>query len=306
MAGRTRSKRYGAVMRKTRGRRGKKVSGKPLTSLQKKQVVRIVHGQAETKTVAFYEQSNDGSFSARASGLYSQRGWRVQNNSITNNNNDIHQLIPYLQQGTDDNTRIGQRVSVSRLHVSGAIRVALVNNVVPCLETNLKVYLYILQHVSLKDYANLYSQNNFKQFLETGEPTTLTAGTDYFYGIPQNAGMPVAKQYYKVCMRKVITLRYAGAENMPNLTVPFSIANSGTWYADYNINLTKFVPKVLQYPETDTSPTVIPTTQNTPTNSSLFMSIGFIDWASPNNSTLHPTSAQLEQTYVSQLSFKDM
>jgi len=278
---------------------------KALTPLQKKQVVRIVHGQAETKTVAFYEQSNDGSFSARASGLYSQRGWRVQNNSITNNNNDIHQLDPYLQQGTDDNTRIGQRVSVSRLHITGAVRVALVNNVNAQVPTNMKVYLYILQHVSLKDYANLYSQNNFKQFLETGEPTSGTPGTDFFLGNPQNAGMPVAKQYYKVCMRKVITLRYGGIDNLL-ATEAVSVANCHTWYADYSINLTKYVPKVLQYPETDTSPVVIPTTQNTPTNSSLFMSVGFIDWSNPNNSTAQSITPKLEQTYVSQLSFKDM
>jgi len=284
-------------------RRNKAV--KPLTSFQKKQVVRIVHGQAETKTVAFYEQSNDGSFSARASGLYSQRGWRVQNNSITNNNNDIHQLIPYLQQGTDDNTRIGQRVTVSRLHVTGAVRVALVNNVLAQKPTNMKVYLYILQHVSLKDYTNLYSQNNFKQFLEIGEPTTLTPGTDYFYGTPQNTGMPVAKQYYKVHMRKVLTLRYGGLENAVS-TDAASVSNCHTWYADYSINLTKFVPKILQYPETDTGPTVIPITQNVPTNSSIFMSVGFIDWTNPNNSTAHATTPQLEQTYVSQLSFKDM
>jgi len=302
----TRNNRLRTTATRKRGyKRGNKMSSaKPLTQLQKKQVVRIVHGQAETKTVAFYQTSNAGNFNARSSGLFSQRGWAVQNNSIANNLGDIHQLIPFLQQGTDDNTRIGQRVTVTRLQVRGAIRVNVAVNITNAQPTDLKVFMFVLQHVSLKDYNSLFAQNNFNQLLETNEPTTLTAGTVPFTGIPQNAAMSVAKQYYKVCHRREIVLRYAGLQ--PGTVSAPSIANAHTWYAEYSLDLTKNIPKILQYPETDASPVSIPSVQHSPTNSSLFMSFGFVDWLNPNNSTIEPTSSQIEQTYVSRLSFKDM
>jgi len=305
MARRYTSKRGGKGRLNRRGKASTRKAGKPLTKLQKKQVVRIVHGQAETKTVAFYQTSNAGNFNARSPGLFSQRGWAVQNNAISNNFGDIHQLIPFLQQGTDDNTRIGQRVTVTRLQVRGAVRVNVATNITNNTPTDLKVFMFVLQHVSLKDYASLFAQNNFNQLLETNEPANLTAGTVAFTGIPQNAAMSVAKQYYKVCHRKEITLRYAGIQPGGSVT-EISIANCHTWYAEYSLDLTKDIPKVLQYPETDTSPVAIPFTQHTPTNSSLFMSFGFVDWLNPNNSTIEPTSSQIEQTYVSRLSFKDM
>ena len=131
--------------------------------------------------------------------------------------------------------------------------------------------MYVLQHVSLKDYTNLYSQNDFSQLLSNSNGSTRA-----FLANAQDAIDPVAKQYYKVCLKKKITLRYAGGityDGTPSGAV--SIANAHTWKGSYSLNLTKFVPKKLLYPEATVATSYA---EDTPTNSSLFMCMGFVDF----------------------------
>jgi len=306
-------KQFNAGMR--RKHRGKKSPAQSLTKLQKKEVVRLVKGQAETKRTAFYQTYNNGAPPAlRATGTYAARGWAVQNNEILSNKTDILQLIPYVVQGTDDFTRIGQRISVSNLHVTGAVRVRYTNGVGSFVPTDLKVYIYVLQHVSLKDYTRLYNDpltaggNDFTQLLETGEGDTVA-----FAGQPQHVGMPICRQYYHVLQRKQIVLRYAGFIKNPSDGLPtpapnstVSVANCHSWYADYSMNLTKHVPKTFMYPESSPSSPLPPQTLNAPTNSSIFMCMGFVDWINNSDSPTEGIKSYIEQTYTSVLSFKDI
>jgi len=272
-----------------------------LTPNQKKEVVKLVQGQAEKKTVAFYQDYNAGTtITAPYTGLYANRGWAVQNNYITNNLSDILQIIPFVVQGTDDNNRIGQRITVNSLYLTGQVRVVneRVNSHTP---TNMEVYIYIMQHVSLKDYTNLRNANDFNLLLETGEPATGTS-TVAFEGLPQHAMMPISRQNYKVLHRKKITLWYAGQIGTAGLT---SVSNGHVWLGNFSFNLTKNVPKVLQYPETNVL--LPPYTSHTPTNTSIFMCMGFVDVGNTSFSNGGESSKPwLEQTYVSHLSFTDL
>lgn len=294
--------------RRSKAGKRKAADRRSLSRPEKREVLRLVRTQGETKRTMFYQGFNDGTTTTRSNGLYNNRGWAVQNNAIIANSTDILQLIPYVLQGADDFNRIGQRIQPTSLTLTGSLRVRL-QNVQVLSPYDFKVYIYICQHVSLKDYTNLYANNNFNQFLENGEGNTVK-----FNGEPQNVGMPIAKQYYRVLKRKVVTMRYAGAWANPVITSPaptgiaegttVSVANCHSWYADYSMNLTKHIPKTLMYPETSSA--ILPTTLNSPTNSSLFMAMGYVDFRNPSDSTTELTTAALEQTYVATLNFKDM
>lgn len=283
-------------------RRTKKSVPARLSKPMRKAVKQIVRGEAETKRTAFYETFNDGTGTARATGFYNARGYAIQNQAIQTNNTDILQLIPYVLQGVGDTNRIGNKIRVQNLSVSGSVRVDL-NRLSTLNTTNLKVYLFIWQHVSLKDYTNLYAANDFTQFLEDGE-----GGTRNFNGDPQNPGMKINGEQYRVLVRKQLRLKYAGL--IPSATggQPTSVANCGDWIAHYNINLTKHVPKILSYPENNPAISPPPQTINAPTNSSLCMSMGFVIDNCPSNTAGTPfvNLPFIEQTYVSQLAFKDM
>lgn len=271
----------------------------------RREVKQLVRGEAETKRTAFYETFNDGTGTGRATGFFSARGWAIQNQAIQTNNTDILQLIPYVLQGVGDTQRIGNKIRVQNFSVSGCVRVDL-NRLGTLNTTNLKVYLFVWQHVSLKDYTNLYAANDFSQFLEDGEGSTRN-----FVGDPQNSGMRTNGETYRVLVRKQLRLKYSGLT--PSTVIgptgsPASVANSGDWFANYSINLTKHVPKILSYPENNPAVVPPPQTLNAPTNSSLCMSIGFILDNTPSNTAGVPfvNLPFIEQTYVSQLAFKDM
>jgi len=289
--------------KKMNRRRPARKSVKPVAKLSKpmrRAIKQVVHGQAETKRAAFYQTANNGSSGAIATGLFSGRGWAVQNNTITNNTTDLLQIIPYIAQGTNDWERIGKSIRTVGLNVKGSIRVtsSIVNNVAGA-ATNLEVYLYFLQHKSLKDYTNLRARNDFNQLLETGEGYNAP-----FLGNTLDPFQPVADEWYTVLTRRKIVLRYGGAV-LPGgtLTTPVSVANAHQWYADFDVNLTKQCPKKLVFPEDDVS--LPPTVYNSPTNSSIMMVVGFVDQfqGSPASTLVRPW---LEQTYVSSYTYKDM
>lgn len=252
----------------------------------------VVKGQAETKTATFYQSYNPGTSPARAVGNYASRGFAIQNNGLIANNTDILQLIPYVFEGTADNQRIGDRIAPTSLTVNGTVRVS-VPQLAAYRPVDVKVVIFVLQHVQLKDYGNLYANNQFTQMLETGENTTTN-----FTGQIWDVNRPIAKQYYRVLKRKVITLRYAGSPTLPPNS---SIANAHTYYSNYSFSLGKQLPKHLLYPENDAAPAVV----NQPTNSSIFMCMGYVDFVEPSNGSVPAASSLIEQTYVAKLNFKD-
>lgn len=271
-------------------------SGK--NTVLKQMIRRVVTGIAETKTASFYQTYNNGTTPGRATGAFASRGYATQNNEILNNPTDIFQLIPAVAQGNSDNQRLGDQITPTSLTVKGEVRVRKQNILDANVPLDIKVVIYVLQHVSLKDYTNLYSQNNFNQLLETGENSTVR-----FYGNSVSPKLKVANQYYRVLKRKIITLRHAGVTNYTGgLNYAVSQANAHNWFGEYTFSLGKHLPKTLKYPENS----VTGTTLNEPTNSSIFMCMGFYDQNENPDLTVVPTNGQLEQFYVSQLTWKDM
>lgn len=267
----------------------------PLVKLIKK----VVSGQAESKVVAFYQTYNNGTSTARASGAFAGRGWALQNNQITTratpvlNNLDLLQLIPYVVQGTEDNQRIGQVVMPKSLIVNGCVRVCL-TNLSAFKPTDIKVCIYVLQHVQLKDYNNLYNNNDFTQLLETEENATTNFG-----GQSWNLNQRVSKQYYRVLKKKIITLRYAGVPTTPPVG---SISNWHNYFANYRFSLAKSLPKKLTYPETGATVNIL----NLPTNSAPFMCMGYVNEQETSIGGTPSVAVDLEQTYTSIMTFKDL
>lgn len=264
-------------------------------------MVSLVKGQAETKRATFYETASAGTPPpVQANGLYSNRGWALQNNLINSNITDIHQLIPYVSQGINDWQRIGQKIRPISLTVKGAMRVTNVasytNGSSQTPPLNFHVDIYVLQHVSLKNYTALRANNDFTQLLQTGEGTT----TGYL-GEALSADLPVATQYYKVLARKTVLLKFAGVvATAPGIN---SVANAHSWYGEYTFNLTKQLPAQIVYPEA-TLPSPNPQVDDAPANSSIFMCMGYRDELSTNPPSA--TSANLEQTYIASMLYKDM
>jgi len=273
---------------------------KALSKAERKEVKALVKGQAETKRTAWYSSLNDGTSVDPATGFFNARGYSVQNNRIVSNTTDIMRLIPNVIQGIDDFNRIGNRIRPTSLIVNGHIRVNIAQKA-EWKPLHMRVCIYVLQHVQLKDYESLRAQNNFLQLLDTQE-----GATTGFVGDPQNENMRVADQYYKVHAKRIINLEYAGIDYNTANNGTVSIANSHKWFASYSFNLTKALPKVLKYPDPYLSgPAPAPEFLNAPTNSSLFMCMGFV-LEDGSSGPSDPANAYLQQEYVSHLSFKDM
>jgi len=266
--------------------------------------VKLVKGQAETKRATFYQTANNGTVTTPATGIFGTRGWAQQNNNIVSNATDILQLIPYVAQGINDWNRIGQKIRPVSLQVKGAVRVnALTYSAGNQFPTNLHVDIYCLSHVSIKDYNSLRGSNDFQTLLVTGEGTT-----KQYSGEALDPHLPVNTAQYKVLARKRITLKFA---NYLGTTGPVgaptygavSIANSGQWYADYTIDLTKHLPAQLVYPEA-TLPVPLPTVDDAPTNCAFFMAMAFV--SEVNSDPPETVRFSLEQTYVASMLYKDM
>jgi len=284
----------------------RRMAKKPVAKVSKplrRAIKQIVRGDAETKYTAWYQGVNDGTVTTRSTGFFSTSGWSVQNQAIALNETDILRLIPQVLEGTGDYNRIGTKIRPVSLNVKGQLRVKLAN-VLLYSPAAFTVDLFVLQHKRLRNYEQLYSANNFGELLDTGE-----GGTIGYQGISVNAGMRVSPQNYTVLARKRITLRYNGLQNTGAAASQVSIDGSHTWYAEYSMNLTKHLPKVLQFPDDTTAgaPTP-PRVTNAPSNSSIFMCMGYPSWYnnSINSSAATSNNVLLEQTYVATLGFKDM
>lgn len=296
-----RSKRFGlrkSGLKKRAPRAKKAVVSKPL----RRAIKAIARSDAETKYTAWYQGVNDGTVTTRSTGFFSTSGWAVQNQAIALNETDILRLVPQVLEGTGDYNRIGTKIRPVSLIVKGQLRCKLAN-VLLYSPAAFTVDLYVLQHKRLKSYENLYSLNNFGELLDTGE-----GGTIGYQGISINSGMRVSPQNYTVLQRKRITLRYNGLQNTGAAAAQVSVDGSHTWYAEYSMNLTKHLPKVLQFPDDTTAgaPTP-PRIANAPSNSSIFLCMGYPSWYnnSINSSAATSNNVILEQTYVATMGFKD-
>lgn len=282
---------------------------KPVAKLSKpvkRAIKQIVRGEAETKYTEWYGNVNDGTVNQRGTGFYNTGGWSVQNQAITANETDILRLIPQVLEGTGDFNRIGTRIRPVVFRVKGQLRLKLsLQDLLSTPPTNFTVDLYVLQHRRLKDYETLYGSNDFNQLLNSGEGTTVP-----YAGTVANSAMRISTQDYVVLARKRITLRYAGALNTATPgTTPVGVDNSHTFYAEYNMNLLKHLPKVLQFPDDNVAGVpVSPRILNAPTNSSVFLCMGYPSWSasSTNATAATANNSFLEQTYVATLGFKDM
>nr|ALE29646.1 coat protein [Lake Sarah-associated circular virus-18] len=267
---------------------------------------KVVRGQAETKMATWYS----GGTNPLGNGARTNWAAEPHNAQINSNTTDIMRLVPVVAVGTGDNQRIGERISPSSFIVNGVVSLNLSNVLVNVAPLDIVAVIYVLQHKSLKTYNSLQtvtqpgppivqSGNDFTQLLLTGEGDTVA-----FDGHPYDATLPVADQYYKLCAKKLIPLRYAGSNVVPTGSpIPggagvVSVANSHTYSARYTFNLKKHIPNVLKYQES-----AVTTGQpGDPLNSSIFMCIGYyrLDQAVPG------AAAFLSNSYVATLKYKDM
>lgn len=264
---------------------------KALSTVQRKQVLNIVKGSAETKLVAWYSSSLfDGEFST--SGIVPQNG------SIVTNATDILRIVPKIKQGTDDNERIGQDVVPVSCKVN--CKVLLTPTLASGVGTNqgysynLMAVAYCLQHVALKTYTALAANNNFTQMLKIGNGNTTNFAPQFQYGT-----LPVEDGYYKVLAKKKMVLRSSGIigaspipQNVGTNNNSHQICHEWTW------DITKHLPKKLKFPETTA---VAPT--DDPTNAAPFWCVGYYTLDGLPVGSGAPV--QLFQQYASFLYFKD-
>jgi len=288
---------------KLKAKQAKRLANSTVTLKQK--IGKVIMSKAETKQRQFYQSLKDLTTTTRATGAWADRGWGIQNQFITTNATDILQLIPFIESGVKPNQRLGDKIQPTSLTVHGTVRVAL-NRMTSFEPTDIKVVIYVLQHVSLKDYNTLYSNNQFLSLLENSENTTVP-----YLGTNAENKLPVNPKSYRLLKKKIISLRYAGAVSgtgSPPTNV--SVANSHNYFADYTLNLSKHLPAQLKFPEDALNGTTLdPTIANSPTNSSIFMCMGFYD---QNSLTIRPPEGPvvarpwIEQYYCSKMSFKDL
>jgi len=267
-------------------------SKKAITTL----ITSVVKRLADTKLVTWYS----GGTNPLGNGARANWAAEPHNAQITSNTTDIMRLIPLIATGTGDNQRIGERVSVNSFRVDGVLSLNQTNVLAQCAPEDFVCVIYVLQHKFLKTYNALQTgPNDFTQLLLTGE-----GDTKGFTGQPYDASLPIASQYYKLCAKKVVKLRYAGAQITPAGSSPpggsalLSVANAHTWSARYSFDLKKHIPKTLRFPET----TPTGGQPSDPLNSSIFMCVGYyrMDQLIPGS------AAYISNSYVAKLSYKDM
>lgn len=284
---------YGRKRIQVKGSKG----AKSLTKVQKTQVKNIVKGQAETKMAVWYS----GSTGSAGTGLTSQAQPMPQNQNIITNASDILRILPLVFQGVNDNERIGGAIRP----VSCKLRCKV--QLIPQAPNdygyqfgysyNIVAVAYCLQHVKYKTYDTLLAQNLFQQMLVTGENST-----NSFSGRWEESDQPVHPGYYKLLAKKTMRLRSSGTESNAtagqNPNFEGTNMNSAPLTHEWTWDITKSLPKKLQYPEeTPGFPA------SSPLNSAPFWCIGFYQ---DSGRPLATPLSQITQQYVTYLKYKDM
>jgi len=252
-------------------------------------VKKVVNRQIETK----YKHDYSGQIFP-AIGSY-----QVPPNMANNGHNstiavqgDIHRLLPSIQKGLEDYDRVGNKIKVSRLVTTMNFSLAAQNLAVPTAQ-NVMVVLYIWQHKLYKDYQVLAAQNQWAQFLDRGDGTT-----GQFNGSAFDSVLPVASDAYILHKKIMFPLRCPGVVTGTPSVNDISNTLSSPFSKRITLNLTKYVPKGLQYPVAAVGNVLI---DSYPTNSSLAFSYGYY------NMDLSATDSNpnVDVNYVTRLEYKD-
>lgn len=259
-------------------------------------VHRVLSRQLETK----YRYDYSG---VDFPGIGTYPGTVCGHNGTISNLSDIHRMIPpiaSLVANDTQNTRQGIKIDVMKLKadLDFSIKDDAIHPSPRAL--NLMAVVYVWQHKQFKSYKQLEASNNFGQFLDRGNGTT-----GAFSGIACDAKLPLARDHYKLCKKFVFPLRTDGTANgsVVGTGVYVSNTNASPFTRRISLDLTKFVPKKLQYPVQATTPTVDPTIDSYPTNSSLCMSVGFYNMDLVEDDTTSEPLINVQ--WVTQLTFKD-
>jgi len=278
----------------------RKSKSKPTTALVKQIVKQTIDRNVEDKRVCFY---SSGQASNVIDGLLANAAPNVQNQLIADNLTDIKRLIPYCTLGSDSHQRIGSEIRPKRLVINGNVCISQVNNTSSFIRKECYVVIYVLQHQIFHSYQSLIGGaatptfgNNFNQLLETGESTLKG-----FQGLYIDSTLPVCKQFYKLITKKIVKLRYQGYDNYSPTGNTASVANANDYRANFTLTLDqKQLPAKFKYPE----PTVtgVTTGLNDPTNSSIFMCMGFYEY---DGFQLASPLSSIQQQYTSMMYYED-
>lgn len=210
-------------------------------------------------------------------------------------------MIPPISIGDTQNDRQGIKLEVLKLvtHLDFSIRDDAIRPSPAA--WNLMFCVYIWQHKQYKSYKQLETGNNFSQFLDRGDGTTGS-----FSGLPCDAKLPLAKDHYKLCRKFVFPIRTDGSSNgsVVGSALVVSNTNASPFQKRITVDLTKYIPKKLQYVVQQTSPDPDPTIDSYPTNSSLCMSVGFYDMTLVSQGDIL-SQPLVNVQYVNQITYKD-
>jgi len=277
-----------------RKRTGPKLRKGALRTAVKNVVKDVLAKESETKFVTFFSGPiTSGSTPAPLP----YPGQAVsQNGIISSNGADIKPLIPYLSVGAEDWQRVGSRIRPVRLMLDLDVALTLTNlqNQAP---NNIVVVMYILQHRIYKDYDTLFTQNDWNDLLDSGDGITRRFG-----GNVVDDDLPVNESSYKLCKKLVFPLRCSGLVPITQAPPGSANTNSAPLHRRVSVDLTKYIPKTLMYPE-QASGTLIQSTV-WPTNSSLMFGIGAYNQDLTTQGTQAPLQFQIQ--YTTKLSYKDM
>lgn len=262
---------------------------------QKKAVASIVKNvldkELETKMKTYYSSPAN----LAGDGTLANAGPSPHDQFIRNNVNDIMRLLPFVSLGTKISERIGTNIKPLNLYVQGTVQINYTNKLLGQIPEELFAVIYVVDHVFIKQYTQLITGNDFNNLLQTGQSSTQEFAGDYV-----SATMPLAKQYYRLIKKKVIPLRYAGAQGSGTVTGAYSVANAHNYRANFSFSLTeKHLPAALKYPETGINPIA---GQDDPNNYAPFMCVGYY---AMNGETTTTPQAYIQTQYVTQLTYKD-
>lgn len=313
------------VRNKFRAQQKADAKRKGLISVRSARAVRkiaqaVVTGVAETKQVSFWS-GNSGGVSAPGTWPPSAYAWSVQNQLIQNNATDIHRLIPRVFQGTGETQRTGSSIKTTSLSVRGVVGLNPTLNIQGGVPTagypiDITAVVYVLSHVSLKNYKDLSNNNNFFQMLHTGDQGSLDAAgvnvttqtpTTAFGGQIHSSEMAVSSHYYKLLKKKKFRLVNDGALPPSNqTTTPQNVLVQSTPLLrakPFSFNLTKHLPANLKYPEINPGLASQPNNIYDPTNTAIFMCVGYY---MNDGTVLSQPQSLIGIQYVADLKFKDM
>jgi len=280
----------------------------------------VVTGVSETKQVSFWS-GNSGGVSAPGTWPPAAYAWSAQNQLIQNNSTDIHRLIPRVFQGTGETQRTGSSIKTTSLSVRGVVGLNPTLNIQGGVPTagypiDVTAVVYVLSHVSIKNYKDLSNNNNFFQMLHTGDQGGLDAAgvtvttqtpTTAFGGQIHSSQMQVSSHYYKLLKKKKFRLINDGALAPSNqTTTPTNVLVQATPLLrakPFSFNLTKHLPANLKYPEINPGLASQPNNIYDPTNTAIFMCVGYY---MNDGTVLAQPQSLVGIQYVADLKFKDM